>query len=206
MNGELFESGCHTLKGAAPKCAAQNRTKNTLWPRRRRVFKVWHPEVAFVSVLLLSLVLAAGCHRTASPAPANGAQPKLPTVRIDVGGVPLEVEVADTAETRQKGYMFRQPPADGEGMLFVWPSERLMAFWMQNTPFDIDVGYIGAEGMMFQISRMKSFDRTPINSRLPAKYALEVGAGWFAAHGLREGAAVRIPPEVKSTQDDKPQE
>jgi uncharacterized membrane protein (UPF0127 family) len=102
--------------------------------------------------------------------------------------------------------MFRDRPADGGGMLFVWPNERQVAFWMENTPFDIDVGYIAANGTMFQISRMKAFDQTQIKSREPAQYALEVPAGWFAARGLREGAAVRIPPEVKSTHDDDPQQ
>ena len=91
-------------------------------------------------------------------------------------------------------------------MLFVWPKEKMMAFWMQNTPFDIDVGYIGADGTLFQICRMRAFDQTPINSRLPVLYALEVAAGWFEARGVHEGAAVRIPPEVKSTQDDKPED
>jgi hypothetical protein len=103
--------------------------------------------------------------------------------------------------------MFRDSPADGQGMLFVWPSERKVNFWMQNTPFDIDVGYISADGTMFQILRMKAFDNHTENKSLwPAKYALEVSAGWFEKHGLKEGVAVRIPPEVKSTEDDKFQE
>jgi hypothetical protein len=158
----------------------------------------------WLTVVGLALLLGtACCHQAPPPAPAqpSGAQPRLPTARIEVGGVALEVEVADQPETREKGYMFRDRPVDS-GMLFVWPSERLVSFWMRNTPFDIDIGYIGGEGTMFQISRMKSFDQTPINSRLPAKFALEVPAGWFEGHGVREGAAVRIPPEVKSTEDD----
>jgi len=99
--------------------------------------------------------------------------------------------------------MFREAPADGEGMLFVWPTARKVNFWMENTPFDIDLGYIDAKGTLFQIIRMNAFDiRSENKSRDPVKYALEVAAGWFEKHGLKEGVAVRIPPEVKSTEDD----
>jgi hypothetical protein len=160
----------------------------------------------FINFLTLSLLIGlAGCHQAPPPAPAktSGAQAKLPTAKIDVGGVWVEVEVADTFKTRERGYMFRDAPKDGEGMLFVWPSERYVNFWMQNTQFDIDLGYIAADGTMFQILRMKAFDnQTENKSRQPAMYALEVAAGWFEKHGLKEGVVVRIPPEVKSAEDD----
>ncbi len=163
-------------------------------------------KTVFKHFLVMSLLFGVvGCQQglPAKPTKASGAQAKLPTAKIEVGGVAVEAELAVRAETREYGYMFRKAPADGEGMLFVWPTDRPLIFWMKDTPFDIDIGYISAEGKMFQISRMKAFEEKPIYSMSRARYALEVAAGWFEKHGLHEGLTVRIPPEVKSTEDDK---
>ena len=114
-----------------------------------------------------------------------------------MGDVPLEVEVADEQAERSRGYMFRDPPADG-GMLFVFQAEGNHRFVMRNVTFDIDLAFIAADGTITQIVRMKAFASREHPNRVPAMYALEVPAGWFSAHGVTEGARVAIPPEVEA--------
>ncbi len=117
------------------------------------------------------------------------------TIRVDQ--VPLEVEVADDEASRARGYMFRDPPSDG-GILFVFPAERRLSFWMKNVGFDLDIAFIDSGGRIDQIERMHAWRQSLVHSRRPAKYALEVPAGWFASQGIQHGDTVRIPPEVKA--------
>lgn len=133
------------------------------------------------------------------------AQPPLPTVTVTVGQVNLQVEVADDENTRRMGYKFREKPADA-GMLFVFPEEKMTAFYMMNVTFDLDLAYIADDGTLFQIERMKAFRMATVPSLRPAKYALEVPAGWFAEHHVTEGARVAIPDSVvaKDVPEEKP--
>jgi hypothetical protein len=144
-----------------------------------------------------ALILLAGCEDEAPVAgPGVGTPQRLPTATIRVGDVPLEVEVADTQEERHKGMMFRRRLEPDEAMLFVFPGERDLAFHMRNTYVDLDLAYIAADGRIIEITRLYAHRRAPVRSREPARFALEVPAGWFADRGIAEGDPVTIPPEV----------
>lgn len=155
-------------------------------------------------IILTALVVVAllsGCRREGAdvngtnPATGAGAQSAMRKVGIVVGGVPLEVEVADTDAARALGYMYREPPTEG-GILFVFDRERYRGFWMKNVSFDLDIAFIDATGRIDQIERMRAWRQESVPSRRPAKYALEVRAGWFAEQGIEPGAKVEIPADV----------
>lgn len=157
-------------------------------------------------LLILPTALLCVCGCVAGPddaGPGNGgvrhdqatAESGLRLVRIVVGGVPLEVEVADTDERRTMGYMHRERPEQG-GMLFVFERERYRSFWMKNVSFDIDIAFINAAGRIEQIERMYAWRLDSVPSRRPAKYALEVPSGWFAEQGVEAGDMAEIPPDI----------
>jgi hypothetical protein len=102
--------------------------------------------------------------------------------------------VAREPAEHQKGMMFRTHLAPDEAMLFIFPREDNLSFWMKNTYVDLDIAYIRADGIIAQIERLKSHDLAAVYSREPARFALEVPAGWLAAHGIAVGAKVAIPP------------
>ena len=52
---------------------------------------------------------------------------------LSINGVPVAVEISDTEESRQLGLMNRDYLSDGMGMLFVFPKEASLSFWMKNT-------------------------------------------------------------------------
>jgi uncharacterized membrane protein (UPF0127 family) len=157
--------------------------------------------------MLAALTLASGCQGTPpaaqSSAPSDESrQPqRLPAALIRVGDVPLAVEVASTQAQLQKGMMFREKIGPDEAMLFVLQREDDQAFWMKNTLVDLDLAYIQADGTIFQIEPMTARNVEPVWSRLPARYALEVPAGWVEAHGVRVGMKVTIPPEAVEAKD-----
>ena len=60
---------------------------------------------------------------------------------VEVGGERYVVEIADDAEERARGLMFRDTLAEGTGMLFVHEQEEPQAYWMKNTRIALDILY-----------------------------------------------------------------
>ncbi len=112
---------------------------------------------------------------------------------ILVAGRPVPVRVSETPEDLQQGLMFTEDlPAD-EGMLFVFQRERILDFWMKNTPIPLSVAFIDRKGRIVAIERMEPLDeQTMHTSRVPAIYALEMNAGWFQEHGVKVGDMVEF--------------
>jgi len=113
-------------------------------------------------------------------------------VPIRVGGIEIQVEIADDEAERAKGLMFRQSLPENEGMLFVYESARPLGFWMRNTLIPLDVAYIDSEGRIIDIQRMEPRDETTHWSASDAQYALEMNAGWFEENGVGVGALVEF--------------
>ena len=106
---------------------------------------------------------------------------------LTIGEVTFSVEVVDTPETRATGLMFREQLGESEGMLFVFEDEAPRAFYMRNTLIPLSIAYIDAHLMIREIYDMEPLDETPIPSRFPAAYALEVNQGAFDRAGIRVG-------------------
>jgi len=168
-------------------------------PHGRAARALWSVAALVLAALA---ALALGCDNEA-PAPAPlppgpGAVERLPTAEIGVGDVPLVVEVADQAAERNRGMMFRRRLGPDEAMLFVYPYETNHSpFWMKNTLVDLDIAFIAADGTILQIERMRALSTESTWSREPYRYALETPAGWFASHGIGEGATVTLPEDLR---------
>jgi uncharacterized membrane protein (UPF0127 family) len=105
--------------------------------------------------------------------------------------VGLNVEVAKTSAVREKGLMFRTSLGESEGMLFVFDKEEKLNFWMKNTYIPLDIAYINKHGVINEIYYMAPLDISKIYSSVnPAKYALEVNAGWFNKNKIKIGSKI----------------
>jgi len=182
-------AGCGSSRSSASASARATADEDDpLLPQRAR---------AATALVALGALLLAGCADEApAPSPTPEQPQRLSTATIRVGEVPLEVEVADTEAAQQTGMMFRRRLGPDEAMLFVFPGEANLRFWMKHTPVDLDLAYIAAEGTILEIVRLHARSTKYVYSREPARFALEVPAGWLALHGIREGDRVTIPPEV----------
>lgn len=123
------------------------------------------------------------------PVAASGP---LPTAEIRVGGELLQVELATDATSRRRGLMGRTELPAGTGMLFVYADEAPRAFWMKRTVLPLDIAYLDGDGRIVDIQTMAPQTLTMHHSRAPARYALEVPAGWFAAHAVHPGDRVDL--------------
>ena len=113
-------------------------------------------------------------------------------VPLRVGGIEIEVEIADDADERQRGLMYRESLEENQGMLFVYPEQRTLGFWMKNTLIPLDIAYIDREGRIVDIQQMEPQTTETYDSAAPAMYALEMNQGWFEANGIRIGDLVEF--------------
>jgi uncharacterized membrane protein (UPF0127 family) len=111
-----------------------------------------------------------------------------------VGGRPLSVEVAQTPDQLEQGLMFRKSLDRNEGMLFIFDTERELAFWMKNTFIPLSIGFFDKDKKLVDVQEMEpvgsimDLSIPRYVSRKPAMYALEVNRGWFLKNGLKPGA------------------
>ena len=104
----------------------------------------------------------------------------------------VQAEVARTPEERERGLMFRESLAKGEGMLFVFPDAQYRSFWMKDTFIPLDIAYLDADLKIVDILPMEPQTTEPQASTRPAMFALEVPRGWFAEEDIAAGAQARL--------------
>ena len=116
-------------------------------------------------------------------------------IDADAGDVQVRVEVADEMDEMQKGLMGRTALAEDAGMLFVYPEERELSFWMKDTLIPLSIAFMDSEGRIVDIQEMKALDDTPphYTSAEPARYALEANKGFFAERGVEVGDRAELP-------------
>lgn len=160
-------------------------------------------------IALASLIGAwttlSGCRETANSGQKGNNLKHMRTARLAIETTAIKAWIADSPSTREKGLMFvksdqLQPLPDGalRGMLFVFPREEVLWFWMKDTYIPLDIAYVRSDGTI-----VKTYTMTPLetssgkySSRQPVRYALEVKGGLFAELGISEGDMLNIPPEV----------
>lgn len=142
----------------------------------------------------LRIALVAALAMCVAPAFAADQVPLL----IHAGGstYKFEVEIADTADERAQGLMFREHLDPNEGMLFLYPTEKPVAFWMKNTPLPLDMIFIDGTGRIVHVAAMaKPFDTSPISSEGPTKAVLEIIGGSAGQLGIKPGDLVEWPAQ-----------
>ncbi len=118
---------------------------------------------------------------------AHATAQTLPQMDLAAGFHRIEAEVAHTPETRARGLMHRREMAPQRGMLFVFTHDATHCMWMRNTFLPLAVAFLDEGGRIINIAEMQP--QTEINhcAARPARYALEMNAGWFAQRGIRSG-------------------
>ena len=155
-----------------------------------------------MKLVVLSIGLTLAVLVFAVLAPPGGCRRKpvsdLATVRMQIGKDTFTLEVADTEPVRQYGLMHRDSMPSDHGMLFVFPDERRLGFWMKNTRIPLDIIYVDASGKVVSIHQMKPYDLRTTKSDGPAKYAIEMNEGRAAATGIKPGDQVQIPKDIEA--------
>ncbi|MGB3921718.1 MAG: DUF192 domain-containing protein [Minisyncoccia bacterium] len=110
-----------------------------------------------------------------------------------IGGTEVKVEIADTDLERSQGLSGREGLLPNHGMLFVFDAPGYHAFWMKDMKFPIDIIWINADSKVVWIEKNLSPETYPnlFRPKEPAKYVLEVPAGFAEEHGVVIGSVVQ---------------
>lgn len=108
-------------------------------------------------------------------------------VILAANGHEISASVAATFAQRKQGLMSRKSLGENEGMLFVFPRSGYHAMWMKNTLIPLSVAFIDAHGVIVNIAEMAPLSLDQHMAQKPARYALEMNAGWFREHGIKAG-------------------
>ena len=118
------------------------------------------------------------------------------TVRLrgDFGEARFRVEIADDAQERAQGLMFRQQMSKGAGMLFIYPFPRQASFWMKNTLIPLDMIFLDRTGTVTRVhSNAVPLDEHAIDGGPDVLAVLEINGGLAKAMGIAPGAQMQHP-------------
>ncbi len=151
-------------------------------------------RLAFALICVTALLLA-GCSTKASASSGGPtkANPKLKTGLIRAGSTIITAEIARTEDEREKGLMFRTSLKDGNGMLFIFDADQILAFWMKNTSLPLSLAYISRDGTIKEIHDLIPRSLEGVPSEVSVRYALEVPQGYFARAGIKAGDRLELP-------------
>jgi uncharacterized membrane protein (UPF0127 family) len=119
----------------------------------------------------------------------------LPRTNLQIGPHPVRAVLAATPRRRAWGLMLRLAVANGQGMLFVYPSPRRICMWMMYTFVPLSIAFIRQDGVISNLNDMEPLTRQSHCAIEPVLYALEVPQGWFAAHSVTLGDEVSDLPQ-----------
>ncbi len=98
--------------------------------------------------------------------------------KVDTLIATLDIEIAETDYETQTGLMYRESMADHQGMLFIFPDERMHSFYMKNTEFPLDLIFVKSDSTIASFhENAEPYNETGLSSQVPVKFVLEVNAG-----------------------------
>lgn len=117
---------------------------------------------------------------------------------LTINGKDVKVELAVIEEERSQGLKYRDSlPAD-TGMLFIYPDEIILSFWMKDTPLPLSIAFIKSNGTILDIKDMQPFSLDSIHSSNLTQYALEMTQGWFQQNQIKVGDIVVFSQGLKN--------
>ncbi len=158
------------------------------------------PTMKTMRLLAAVVVLLAAALAPAGAAPDVVFKRGTVTLVQGAARVTLQVEVADTPDSRARGLMFRRHLDEFSGMLFIFESTGRWAFWMKNTLIPLSIAFIDEGWTVVDIQDMQVAPDpaegpfTLYEPARPCRYALEVNQGFFRRHGIGVGARVIYTP------------
>lgn len=115
---------------------------------------------------------------------------EMPRMDLSAGLYRIDAEVAADQANRMQGLMQRRAMPANQGMLFVFPQLARHCMWMRNTFLPLSVAFLDEEGRVLNIEDMQPHTENSHCAAAPARFALEMNLGWFAAKGLKAGARI----------------
>jgi len=103
------------------------------------------------------------------------------------------VYYADTARQQSRGLMFVRSLPPYTGMLFTYPRDARLSFWMRNTYLSLDLAFIRADGSVANIARnAPPLSDTSITAADNVRFVLELIGGASERLGIDEDSRLLV--------------
>lgn len=144
-----------------------------------------------ILILLAAILVGAGALflvyallRMQTPTPTS----QISRTEISFGTTTLQVDVANTEALREQGLSGRVT-LGADAMLFLFNEDGQWGIWMKDMQFSIDILWLSADGVVLTVDHDVAPDTYPqaFYPSTPARYVLELPAGYAKAHGIAEG-------------------
>lgn len=151
--------------------------------------------LSFILVLILVSGLIITTNNLKKVSPEISSTGKIHRINFET------IELADSEQERQFGLMNRKELCDTCSMLFVFDDINYRSFWMENTYIPLDIIFIDETGKIVNISNNAVPLDTSVryNSTAPAKYVLEVNAGFSKQFDLKPGDQFKIDEMIAAS-------
>jgi uncharacterized membrane protein (UPF0127 family) len=122
----------------------------------------------------------------------------LSLVTIHAPKADLRLEVARTPADREYGLMNRASLAPHTGMIFVFPLDAQVQFWMKNTLVPLDMMWVGADGTVRQVDANVAVVAPSLpDAQIPiesgnGQFVIELPAGEAAKDGIASGVRLDL--------------
>jgi uncharacterized protein len=155
------------------------------------------PNRCLLRVTTLVALAVAGCAEADADIPSGTPSPQEPSppaghAWVIFGTDTVTAELAETPGAQSQGLKNRQHLAPNTGMLFVFQSEAIRSFWMQDTLIPLDISFLDGTFTVVDIQQMEPLSERHHESARPAMFALEVEQGYHEARGIRIGDRARV--------------
>ncbi|MBI9065985.1 MAG: DUF192 domain-containing protein [Salinivirgaceae bacterium] len=108
----------------------------------------------------------------------------------------IEIEIADTYESREQGLMHRKSMQENHGMLFIFDTEERQSFWMKNTNIPLDLIFVNNDlHIVHIVKNCQPYSLKAIPSFEYARYVVEVNAGYCNEKGILVGSYIDFSKE-----------
>lgn len=110
----------------------------------------------------------------------------------------LHLEVARTEAQREYGLMNRRTLPPHTGMIFVFPQDDKVAFWMKDTLIPLDMVFVGADGTVRLVdANVATVPPSLPDGQIPlengkAMYVIELPAGEAFLDGIVTGTKLNL--------------
>ncbi len=138
-------------------------------------------RIATVAIICVALVALSGLYRSRYLIDYEKI--------IEIDGELLKAQVVTEPEEKRTGLSQRRTLESGEGMLFVFEKSDFHGIWMRDMDFSIDIIWIDENKLIVDIATNVSPETYPdvFRPEKPAKYVLEVKAGYVESRDLQKG-------------------
>jgi uncharacterized membrane protein (UPF0127 family) len=100
----------------------------------------------------------------------------------------VDIEIAKDDYSRELGLMFRKSMEENQAMLFIFPMDQKLSFWMRNTYIPLDMMFVNSANKIITIHKnTQTLSDQSYAATENGKYVVETVAGYTDKHNIKVG-------------------